>query len=200
MRDVMLIERADQAEALLNPLRLEVLQRADEPRTCTELAEALGETPQKIYYHVKVLERAGALEKVGERRVRAIQEGYYRATARSYWLAPSLIGRAGGPRGARDQMSLGFLLALAEELQTGVANLAQSERGETPSLGFSAQVRLAKPADRAAFLTEVQEAIQTIAKKYGAVGPQRGQASDGAPDTYHLILACYPRTEPRSAT
>src|SRR5439155_17369509 len=115
----------------------------DEPRTCTELAEALGETPQKIYYHVKVLERAGALEKVEERRVRAIQEGYYQATARSYWLAPSLVGRVGGSRRARDQMSLGFLLGLAEELQTDVGRLAATER-ETHSLGFSAQIRLAK--------------------------------------------------------
>src|SRR5258705_284450 len=75
MRDVMLIEDADQAGAVLNPLRLELLRRADEPRTCKELAEALRETPQKIYYHVKVLERAGALEKVEERRGRPGPQG-----------------------------------------------------------------------------------------------------------------------------
>src|SRR2546428_11442027 len=102
MRDVMLVEKPEQAGALLNPLRLELLKRADEPRTCTELAEALGETPQKIYYHVKVLVRAGALEKVEERRLRAIQEGHYQATARSYWLAPRLVGSVrGSPRAPR---------------------------------------------------------------------------------------------------
>jgi DNA-binding transcriptional ArsR family regulator len=207
MRDVMLIEEPNQAEALLNPIRLELLKRADEPRSCGELAAALGETPQKVYYHVKVLERAGAIEKVEERRVRAIREGYYRATARSFWLSPKLVGRVGGPRRARDQMSLGFLLALAEELQTEVGRLAQSETGETgemgemgetPSLGFSAQVRLAKPADRAAFLSDVQGAIQSIAKKYGAVGPPSARAPGGPPETFQLILACYPKPEPRS--
>jgi len=189
MRDVMLVEKPEQAEALLNPLRLELLRRMDQPRTCTELAEALGETPQKIYYHVKVLERAGALQKVEERRVRAIQEGYYQATARSYWLAPSLVGRIGGPARAADQMSLGFLLGLAEELQTDVGRLAATER-ETPALGFSAQIRLAKPAERTAFLTDVQNAIQTIARKYGAVGPLRPR---GDPNTFRLVFACYPR-------
>jgi DNA-binding transcriptional ArsR family regulator len=198
MRDVMLIEEPHQAEALLNPLRLELLKRADEPRSCGELAAALGETPQKVYYHVKVLERAGAIEKVEERRVRAIAEGYYRATARSFWFSPKLVGRIGGPRRARDQMSLGFLLSLAEELQTEVGRLAQSETGETPSLGFSAQVRLAKPADRAAFLGDVQDAIQSIAKKYGAAGTPPALVTAGAPDSYHLILACYPRSEERS--
>jgi len=197
MREVMLIEKPDQAGALLNPLRLELLKRADEPRSCSELAEALGETPQKIHYHVKVLERAGAIEKVEERRVRAIPEGYYRATARSFWLAPSLVGRIGGPRRARDPMSLGFLLALAEELQTDVGRMAQTERNETPSLGFSARVRLAEPADRAAFLTDVEEAVRSIARKYGAVGPQPARAPGAPPDTFQLILACYPRLEER---
>src|SRR3989442_11463821 len=95
MRDVMLIEQPEQAGALLNPIRLELLKRADEPRSCSELAEALGETPQKIYYHVKVLEQAGAIQKAEERRVRAGPGGDYRATAPPFRLAPSLRGRLG---------------------------------------------------------------------------------------------------------
>src|SRR5436309_1295076 len=196
----MLIEKPDQAGALLHPLRLELLKLTDEPRTCTDLAEALGETPQRIYYHVKVLERAGVLEKVEERKVRAISEGYYRATARSFWLSPRLVGRIGGPRRARDQMSLGFLLALAEELQTDVGRLAEPEREEAPTLGFTAQVRLARPADRTAFLTDIQNSIQSIAKKYGAVGPPSLQPKETSPETFRIIFACYPRPEERSAS
>ena len=196
----MLIEKPDQAGALLHPLRLELLKLTDEPRTCTDLAEALGETPQRIYYHVKVLERAGVLEKVEERKVRGISEGYYRATARSFWLSPRLVGRIGGPRRARDQMSLGFLLALAEELQTDVGRLAETEREEAPTLGFTAQVRLARLADRTAFLTDIQNLIQSIAKKYGAVGPPSLQPKETSPETFRIIFACYPRPEERSAS
>ena len=190
MRDVMLVENTDQASAVLNPLRLELLRRADEPRTCAQLAEALGETPQKIYYHVKVLESAGAIEKIAERRVRGISEGHYRATARSYWLSPKLVGRIGGARRARDQMSLGFLLSLVEDLQSDVGRLAETRREETPALGFTAQVRLAKSADRTAFLSDLQNAIQSIAKKHGAAG-------SSGPDTFRLVVACYPRPEER---
>jgi len=195
----MLVETTEQASAVLNPLRLELLKRAGEPRTCAELAASLGETPQKVYYHVKVLERAGAIEKVEERRVRAIPEGHYRATARAYWLSPKLVGRIGGPRRARDQMSLGFLLELAEELQTDVGRLAETVRDEAPLLGFSAQVRLARPGDRTAFLTDIQNSIQSIAKKYGAVGPPRPQSREASPDAFRLIFACYPRPEERGA-
>ena len=198
MRDVMLIEQMEQAGAILNPLRLELLRRADEPRTCTELAEALGETPQKIYYHVKVLERAGALERVEERRVRAIHEGYYQATARAYWLSPRLVGRIGGPRRARDPMSLGSLLPLAEELQTDLGRLAEAERAENTAMGFSAQVRLAKAEDRTAFLSDIQNAIQSVAKKYGSTGPQRPTSRETEPDTFRLIFACYPRPEEKN--
>jgi DNA-binding transcriptional ArsR family regulator len=195
MRDVMLIEVPEQAAAILHPLRLELLRRADEPRTCTELAEALEESPQKIYYHVKVLERAGALERVEERRVRAIHEGYYQATARAYWLSPKLVGRIGGPRRARDPVSLGSLLPLAEELQTDVGRLAERARGENTAMGFSAQVRLSRPEDRTAFLSDIQNAIQAVAKKYGAAGPPRPTSRETDPDTFRLIFACYPRLE-----
>ena len=198
MREVMVIEKPGQAGAILNPLRLELLRRAGEPRTCTELAEALGETPQKIYYHVKVLERAGALERVEERRVRAIHEGYYRATARAYWLSPKLVGRVGGARRPRDSASLGSLLPLAEELQADVGRLAEGPRAEITSMAFSAQVRLARPEDRTAFLSDIQNAIQAVAKKYGAAGPARPTSRESESDTFRLIFACYPRPEEKT--
>lgn len=195
MRDVMLIEKPEQAEAILHPMRLEILRRCDEPRTCTELGEALGETPQMIYYHVKVLERAGALERAEERRVRAIHEGYYQAAARAYWLSPRLIGHIGGPRRARASSSLGTLLPLAEELQSDIGRLSETERTGT-AMGFSAQVRLARPEDRTAFLSDIQNAIQTIAKRYGGAGPSRPGQTDT--DTFRLVFACYPRLEERT--
>jgi len=195
MRDVLLIEDAADAATLLNPIRIEILRRSGEPRTCAELAIALGKTPQKIHYHVKVLERMGALEKVEERRVRAIPEGYYRSAARAFWFSPRLVGRVGGPQRARGPTSLGVLLGLAEEFQTDVGRLAEAGREEAPALGFSAQIRLARADDRSAFLSDIQNAIQSIAKKYGASGQPRPQARESSPDTLRLVLACYPRPE-----
>src|SRR3954464_9136842 len=86
MQDVLYIEAVEQAATLLHPQRMELLQHMEEPRTCPELAVIFNSTPQKIYYHVKALEKAGLIEKVEERRVRGVVEGYYQAKARSYWL------------------------------------------------------------------------------------------------------------------
>jgi DNA-binding transcriptional ArsR family regulator len=181
MQDVLYLERVEQAETLLRPRRVDLLRRLAEERSCTELAAELGETPQRIYYHVKKLEAAGLVERVRERRVRGIVEGIYRARARAYWLSPRLVGDIGGPRRARDRLSLGFLLDLAEQLGSDVAALAQ--RGdETPSLGLTGEVRLS-PERRSAFLHDLQSTFEALLARHGG--------GDGEP--FALALACYPK-------
>src|SRR5215475_12023803 len=164
MQDMLYIEELGQASVLLKPRRLEILQRLGEPRSCVELAEMLQDTPQKIYYHIKALEQAGLIEKVSERRVRAIVQGFYRAKARSYWLAPSLVGHVGVGHRVQEQASLGFLLGLAEQLQTEVGHLAQTEAPEIPSLGLAAQIELRDEEQRGAFMHDLQESIQALAR------------------------------------
>src|SRR5688500_2500510 len=90
------IDGMGQAAVLLRPLRIEIMQQLAEPRTCPQLAAALGLTAQKAYYHVKVLERAGLVERIGERQVRGFREGIYRASAASYLLSPKLTVKLGG--------------------------------------------------------------------------------------------------------
>lgn len=193
MNDVIYIEDAEQAQVLLHPLRLDLLKRMDEPRTCPELAAQFDTTPQKIYYHVKALEKAGLVEKTEEKRVRGVVEGYYQARARSYWLAPKLVGQIGGETTARDQTSLRFLLNLAQEIHSDVGHLGQaSEAGaEVPSLGMSAQVYLPDGERRAAFLNDVQIMFQSLARKYGI--PPDNAADELIGQAFRLILACYPK-------
>ena len=127
MRDVVYLEQIEQAEALLKPQRIEVLRQLAEPRSCTEVAAALGQTPQRVYYHVKRLVDAGLVTQVSERKVRGIHEGIYQATARSYWLSPRLVGRIGDLRKAQDELSLGYLLDLMEEVQHDIACYPKGE-------------------------------------------------------------------------
>jgi DNA-binding transcriptional ArsR family regulator len=183
MQPVLYLDRIEQAETLLKPRRVALLRLLAEPRSCTELATELGETPQKVYYHVKKLESAGLVDRVDERRVRGIVEGIYQARARSYWLSPDLVGRVGGRRRAAEELSLGFLLDLAEELQSEVAELAVSDR-EVPSLGLSGEVRL-KPERREAFLQELRTTFEELLRRHGG---DDGQA-------FRIALACYPKGE-----
>lgn len=198
MQNLLYIQDIDQAAALFQPLRVQLLKQMVEPRSCNDMAEVVGESPQKVYYHVKILERAGLVEKTSEQRVRGIMQGFYQAKARAYWLSPHIVGRLGGRRRTQDQMSLGFLLSLAEELQTDVAALAQhpvghlrQEREEVPSLGLSAQITLRDGNERAAFMQEVQSLFQALARKYGRQSPDPAVEADD--HTFQLMLACYPK-------
>ena len=120
-----MVDSVDQAAVMLKPMRVALLREMAEPRTCPELAELFGETAQKMYYHVKTMERAGLVERSGERSVNGIAEGFYRARATSYWLSPRLVRRLGGTAAVRDQTSLRMLAGHAEDLLEDVARLAE---------------------------------------------------------------------------
>ena len=180
MRDVLYLERLEQAETLLKPQRVEVLRQLAEPRTCAEVAAALGQTPQRVYYHVRRLVEAGLVELVSERRVRGITEGTYQAGARSYWLSPGLVGRL-GLRRTRDELSLGYLLDLMEEVQADIAALDRTAP-ELPSIGVSGEVRV-PPERRQQFLADLRTALQDLFTRYGG--------AEG--DAFKLAVACYPK-------
>ncbi|MGS2645502.1 helix-turn-helix domain-containing protein [Streptosporangium sp. LJ11] len=184
MRDVLYLEQIEQAEALLKPQRIEVLRQLAEPRSCTEVAALLDQTPQRVYYHVKRLVEAGLVTQVTERRVRGIHEGVYQASARSYWLSPRLVGRI-GLRTTRDDLGLGYLLDLMEEVQADIGALDRTAP-ELPSIGVSGEIRML-PERRQEFLNDLQAALQDLFTRYGG--------TEG--DAFKLAVACYPKGEPR---
>jgi hypothetical protein len=112
--------------------------------------------------------------------VRGIQEGIYQASARSYWLSPRLVGRL-GLRKARDEMSLGYLLDLMEEVQADVAALDR-RAPELPSIGVSGEIRV-RPEQRQQFMSELRDALQDLFTRYGG--------AEG--DAFRLAVACYPK-------
>ena len=187
MRDVLYLEQIDQAEALLKPQPIEVLRQLAEPRTCTEVALRLGQTPQRVYYHVKRLVDVGLVDQVSERKVRGIHEGIYQASARSYWVSPRLVGRI-GLRKVEDELSLGYLLDLMEDVQADIAALDRTAP-ELPSVGVSGEIRVL-PEHRQEFLNDLQSVLQDLFTRYGG--------AEG--DAFKLAVACYPKgqeKEPR---
>lgn len=182
VQDLLFLERVEQAETLLKPQRIEVLRQLAEPRSCTEVGARLDQSQQRVYYHVKRLVEQGLVTQVAERRVRGINEGVYQATARSYWLSPGLVGRIGAPA-TRDEMSLGYLLDLTEEVQGDVAALHAAATGpQLPSLGVSGEIRV-QSGRRAEFMADLRSALQDLFSRYGG--------AEG--DAFKFAVACYPR-------
>jgi DNA-binding transcriptional ArsR family regulator len=71
----------EQMRALSHPLRLRLLELfAECPRTTKQAAEALGESPTKLYHHVAALERAGLVRLRETRQNRGTTEKYFETT------------------------------------------------------------------------------------------------------------------------
>ena len=186
---------ARRAASLLHPLRLRLLSLAREPVSATELARRVGLPRQRVNYHVKALERAGFLRPAERRRRRNLIEHRYVATARSFVLAPDLLGPVAADwRAIADTASADYLLALTEQVRTDVARAtAEAAALEQPlaTLSIKSQFRFETAAARTSFAEAVRAALVDVIARHSSPNRlENGRPGRGRP--YRLVLACYP--------
>ena len=181
------IESPEQAMALLNPLRAEILSRLVEPASAAEVARAINEIPQRVNYHLKALEKVGLVRRVGSRQVRNLVEVLYLAVARTYVLSEGLNWGGNTVQQIKDQGALSHLVQTAERIKRDALLLMErSDREEEiPSATLDTSVQLASAEQRSAFVEEYVQLVNQLVKKY--------QTSAQGEETYQVILAVYPK-------
>jgi DNA-binding transcriptional ArsR family regulator len=184
------LESAEQALALLNPIRAEILRLLSEPASASEIGRKIGETPQKVNYHLKMLEKVGLVRRSGTRQVKNLVEVLYLAVARSFVIPDAF----GWPEELRSRMqtqgSLRHLLTAAEKIRKDTARLmeAADERAEIPSAALELEVELPDEAAREAFIRDYAEAVRQVVARYRSGSkPEDGQA-------YRVMAVIYPMT------
>jgi hypothetical protein len=95
-------------------------------------------------------------------------------------VSPRLVGRF-GLRKVQDELSLGYLLDLMEDVQADIAALDRTAP-ELPSIGVSGEIRVL-PEHRQEFLNDLQSVLQDLFTRYGG--------AEG--DAFKLAVACYPK-------
>jgi DNA-binding transcriptional ArsR family regulator len=184
------------ATVLLTPLRLEILDRARRAAcSASEIAGALALPRQRVNYHVRELAGAGFLRKAGRIRRRNFYEQRYRASARSYLVAPEVLGPvAAGLVEPEDRASAGYLLCQTARLQTELARSAEQAAGEgkrLATLTLDADLRFESAAQRDRFTRALRDALAAVIAEHSAPAA----LADGAPGAgrpYRLVLGCYP--------
>ncbi len=183
------IHTPEALQALSHPTRVAMLETLHEPRSAAAVGRELGQTRQRMNYHLKALEQAGLVERVGTRQNGNFVETLYRAAARAFVVSPQVAWS--GPRriGAlRSQHALGTLVGIGEQLQRDAAVLldrAAYESEQIASAVVSAEVSFGSDAERSAFMREYLEATRELLDRYGAKGGQ----------PYRVVLAVHPKTE-----
>ncbi len=146
--DVLTIERAEQLKALGHPLRLRVLEmlggEGDEPLTNRELADRLGVDPGHLHFHVKMLVRAGLIERAEGGKGR---EKPYRSVATTVRVGPELL---------RSRLTGDLQEAMLDEVQQG---FSAREQGQFRSAQVNARVT---PEQALELITELVEKARVM--------------------------------------
>jgi DNA-binding transcriptional ArsR family regulator len=146
--DVLTIERAEQLKALGHPLRLRVLEmlggEGEAPLTNRELAQRLGVDPGHLHFHVKMLMRAGLIERAEGGKGR---EKPYRAVATTVRVAPQLLG---------SRLTGDLQAAMLDEVQQG---FQAKEKGQFRSAQVKARVT---PEQAIQLITELVDKARVL--------------------------------------
>lgn len=187
--ELQVIDTAETASAVLQPLRLEILSHLRTPGSSTTLGRELGLPRQKVNYHVKELERRGLVEEVGTRQRKGCTERLLQSSALSFVVDPGALGPVqSSGESLRDRFSSAYLVATAARTIRDVARLrrgADRAGKKLATFTLETEIHFDTPADHQSFLNELSAAVAGLASRY-----QR--SPDGGGRTYRLTVASHP--------
>ena len=150
----------------LAPLRQAVLEQLRDPGSAAEVAARLGESRQRVNYHVRELERGGLVELVEERRRRGCIERVVRATADAVVVEPKVVGR---PM-TQDRFAADTLIENGARLVRDVAaaRRAAADRGQRLlTFAIEAEVGFEHPSELEHFTDALADRIAELATEFG---------------------------------
>jgi DNA-binding transcriptional ArsR family regulator len=179
---VEIIQDAARAAVALHPVRLQILERLEQPASPSTLSKTLGIPRQHLNYHMRELEEAGLVELLEEKKKGSVTERIYRSTARTYVIGPKALGELrADPDTMQDRFSSEYLIALGSRLIEDVAEL-RAERQPLPALALETSVNFASDSDRSAFMRELTAARSRLIAAY--------HHDDG--EEFRMIVAAHP--------
>jgi DNA-binding transcriptional ArsR family regulator len=190
-----IISQTEAAGAVLNPVRRQVLQALRRPGSATSVGDDLGLARQKVNYHLRALEELGLVEHVEDRRRGNCTERIVRATASHYLIDSAVLGELEAtPEVTADRFSSEHLAAVSARTVTEVGELR--ERAATagkrlPTFSLETAIRFASPADQAAFVEGLSNAVAHLLSRY-----HEGSATGGR--WFRLVIGSHPALDPAS--
>ena len=192
--DIQVIDDPAAATAALEPVRSRLLAELGAPASAATLAARVGLARQKVNYHLNALEAHGLVRLAQERKWGGLTERLLVATAASYVVSPGALGPvAADPSRAIDTLSASYLIALGARVVHEVGDLVRRAKDtgkRLATLAVDTEVRFRSAADRAAFSSELTEAIARLVSKY-----HDESAPGGRP--HRLMVVAHPLPDPK---
>ena len=189
MLDIQVIDDPAAATVALEPMRSRLLSELAAPASAAMLAARVGLARQKVNYHLRALEAHGLVQLADERKWGGLTERLLVATASSYVVNPSALGPvAADPDREADRLSASYLIALGARIIREVGDLVRRARAadkRLATLAVNTEVRFRSAADRAAFSSELTEALAKLVSKYHDASAPGGRA-------HRLVVVAHP--------
>ena len=189
MLDIQVIIDPAAATVALEPMRSRLLAELAAPASAATLATRVGLPRQKVNYHLRTLEAHGLVRLAQQRKWGGLTERLLVATAAAYVVSPSAMGAvAVDPDRERDRLSASYLIALGARVIREVGDLvrrAKEVSKRLATLSVDTEVRFRSASDRAAFSSELSEAIAKLVSKYHDPSAPGGRL-------HRLVLVAYP--------
>ncbi|HEX7168298.1 MAG TPA: winged helix-turn-helix domain-containing protein [Acidimicrobiales bacterium] len=185
--DVVVIRETAALKAFADPMRHQLLSLLDKPTSVRELAAALEKPPDRLYYHLNVLERFGLVRALVERGA----ERRYVVAARSFRVDPALTVPAADVER--------LLRRILDTVQREYAAAKRERDGNRRKMLALKHVRLTE--DQRA---DLMRRLESIADEAEEAGPEAsadaGNPSDtstGGTRTYGVLTGLWPVEEER---
>jgi len=82
----------EQLNALYDPIRIRIAHLLNTPRTPKQVADIINVRANNLYYHFRVLEKAGIIEHIQTKSGKGfIKENFYRLKSADYRIIPQMI-------------------------------------------------------------------------------------------------------------
>ena len=195
MLDIQVIHDPAAATVALGPVRSRLLSELAVPASAATLATRVGLARQKVNYHLRALEAHGLVRLAEKRKWGGLTERLLVATASSYVVSSGALGPVAADRGFRgesnremDKLSASYLIALGARLVREVSEQVRraKEAGKRlATLAVDTEVRFRSAADRAAFSSELTEAVAKLVAKYHDESAPGGRA-------HRLVVVAHP--------
>ena len=190
-----IVREPDRAQVLFHPERRRLVEAlAAGPDSASGLARRLGESRQRLNYHLRLLEEAGHVELAEERWKGSQPERVMRLVARRYVLDPAAIGSlTADPDEVGDRFSATYLVALASRALRELAGLLEQAKGKRlATASVNTTVRIRSPAAFAEFQNDLTQAVATVVAKH--------HDHHGKGRWFRVLAGAYPGPPPAEAS
>jgi DNA-binding transcriptional ArsR family regulator len=191
--DTLIIHDLETLKVIADTLRTQILEAlVHESLNVRQVAERLGLSPSKLYYHVNLLEKHGLIRVVDIRVVANIIENIYRATASNIEIDPELLSfkAEGGKENIHTLISNIIDSTREDFLRSLEARTFDLERGAPERARRAIMNReLSRMTDEKS--EEFARRIEALIKEFSAADLEE-ESPDEALQTYALTIAFYP--------